>query len=115
MPRQSEKHYIQRDLYNAYLAKLVNDGELSKDVLDWFCMHEGLKEQRYLHPRKSIPKSNWATSVLPNLSDSRFRTSVRMDRHSFHHVLQMIEDDPVFQNNFHNSQDLIASQLHYAS
>lgn len=26
----------------------------------------------------------------------------------------MIEDDRVFQNNFHNSQDPIASQLHYA-
>lgn len=70
MPRHSEKHYILRDLYNCYLAKLVDDGELSKEVLDWFCMHEGLKEQRYLHPRASIPKSNWAKSILPNLSDS---------------------------------------------
>lgn len=36
-----------------------------------------------------------------------------MDRYSFHHILQMIENDPVFQNNSHNSQDLIISQLHY--
>ena len=37
-----------------------------------------------------------------------------MDRHSFNHVLQIIQDDPVFYNDSHNSQDSIASQLHYA-
>lgn len=92
----------------------MDDVKLSKDVLDWFCIHEGLKEQRYLHSQESIHKSNWATSILSNLSDSQFRTAVRMDCHSFCHVLQMIQDDLVFHNNSNNLQDPIASQLHYA-
>ena len=58
MPQHSEKHYIQRDLYNAYLGKLVDDIKVNKNVLDWFYIHESLKEQRYLHPRKSISESN---------------------------------------------------------
>lgn len=37
-----------------------------------------------------------------------------MDRRSFYHFLHMIQDDPVLYNDSDNSQDHVASQLHYA-
>lgn len=66
-----------------------------------------------MNPRIAIPKSNWAYVVLLNLDDDRFRSFVRMNRTSFHHILHQIQNDPVFTNNSNNQQTPVYAQLHY--
>ena len=70
MPRYSEKHYAQKDAQELFFMKLVETGWFTQEALKWLFVHESLKEQRYLYPRISIPKSTWATNVLPLLSDT---------------------------------------------
>lgn len=74
-------------------------------------MNQGLKEQRYLLSRNAIPKSNWATNVLPFLSDIRFRVAVWMDGQSLQHISRLIENDPVFLNQSNCKQAPVDQQL----
>ena len=77
-------------------------------------IYKSLREQRYLYDCLFIPKSNWANTVLPNLSDDRFRKIFRMDRLSFKYVTSLIKDDPIFYNNSNIPQIPVYAQLHYA-
>lgn len=98
MPRYSKKHYKRKDLYNLFIGSAVNSGTVSNEALNWLYMNQALKEQRYLFPRTSISRSNWASNVLPFLSDLQFRVALRIDCHSFQHIRQLIQNDPVFSN-----------------
>lgn len=72
MPRYSKKHYESKDLYNLFIGSAVNSGSVFNEALNWLYMNQALKEQQYLFPQTSIPKSNWASDVLPFLSDLQF-------------------------------------------
>jgi hypothetical protein len=52
--------------------------------------------------------------VLSNLSNTRFRGYVRMNRYSLHHIVQLIQNDLVFFNRSHVSQTSVKDQLKYA-
>ena len=114
MPRYSKKHYERQDLYNLFIGSVVSSGKITDGPLNWLYMNQGLKEQRYLLPRNAIPKSNWATNVLPFLSDIRFRVAVRMDRQSLQHISRLIQNDPVFLNRSNCEQAPIDQQLQCA-
>lgn len=98
MPRYSEKYYLQKDIYGAFVASSLDAGVFSKEALNWLYLNQALKEQQYLSSRIPVPKSNWASNVLPLLSNTRFQMATRMDRSSFEYICQRIQDDPIFQN-----------------
>lgn len=83
MPRHSIKYHTKNDAYGIFVREFAEQGELTKDALTWLMIHESLRKQRYLYDRLSIPKSNWANTVLPKLSDDRFRKILHMDRLNF--------------------------------
>ena len=112
MPRHSEKFYAHKETQELFEMKLVETGGFTQEAMQWLFVHKSLKEQ-HLYPR-IIPKSTWATNILPRLSDTRFRRVLRMDRHSFQHVLQLIQTDPIFENESNISQAPVEDQLHYA-
>jgi predicted DNA-binding protein YlxM (UPF0122 family) len=72
-----------------------------------------LKQQRYFYSRVSVLKSNWVSSMLSNLSNTRFREYVRMNRESLNHILRLICENQVFRNKFTCLQISIENQLKY--
>ena len=118
MPRYSSKALLQRDLFNAFLLSFAEIDLLSLNDIDttmlFLILHEAIAEKRYLFPRERVPKFPWFNLVLPELSSSRFRLFARMDRESFHYVLSLIKDDPIFSNDSFCPQAPIDVQLHLA-
>lgn len=111
MPRYSKKYYERQDLYDLFIRSVVSSGRITNEALNWFYMNQGLKEQRYLLPRNAILKSNWATNVLPFLSDTRFQIALRMDRHNFQYIFRLIQNDPIFINQSNCDQAPIEQEL----
>ena len=116
MPRVSCKVQLERDLRCLYFLHdaTASSSDESDEALNFLLLAEGIQEQRYLTPRLFVPKSNWASAVLPNLSDDRFRSLLRMNRFSFDHVLGLIRNDPVFFNKSRVPQASVEHQLKYA-
>lgn len=116
MPRHSIKYYTNNDAYGMFVREFAEQGDLTEDALTWLMIYDLLRKQRYLSDRLPIPKLNWANTVLPKLSDDRFRKILRMDRLSFKYVTNLIKDDPIFYNNSNISQTSVQvhAQLHYA-
>lgn len=115
MPRHGPRYYLLQDLKAMLVASLADAEEVDEEeVMNWILLLEGVKDQRYLTAREGIPKSTWATTILPDLSDTRFRKFIRMDRASFRHVVALIRNDPIFQNNSSYAQAPVEAQLQYA-
>lgn len=114
MPCYSIKYYTKNDVYGMFVKEFVEQGNLTEDALTWLMIYESLRKQRYLYNRLPLPKSNWANTVLPKLSDDRFRKILCMDQLSFNYVTSLIKDDPIFYNNSNIPQTPVHAQLHYA-
>lgn len=95
------------------LENHIEQGKLTQDVVTWLLIDQSLHEQCYLYDRLPILKSNWAHTVLPQLSDDRFRKILRIDQLNFKYVTSLIKDDPVFYNNSNMPQTPVYAQLHY--
>lgn len=108
-----EKFYAHKETQELFKMKLVETGGFTQEAMQWLIVHKSLKEQRFFYPRITIPKSTWATNILPRLSDTRFRRVLRTDRHSFQHVLRLIQTNPIFENESNISQAPVEDQLHY--
>lgn len=113
MPRRSEKSKLRRDLWWRFITIAAAEGLASPAAMRWLALYYGIRQQRYLTTRSiSVPKCNWATAILPELDERRFRKFVRMDRITFEEVLCIVENDPVFhltENN--NAQVPVRHQL----
>ena len=114
MVRTSEKERQRRDLWSLWVREGLKKGWRSHTARRRLAMHEGFAEQRYLGPRRQVPKSNFGTAIIPNYEDARFRSQTRVDPRSFTFIVDLISDHPVFQNNSHNPQDSIRNQLYLA-
>lgn len=113
MPPFSEKKRLEFDLFAKWVASWVQD-EDDNETMQWFVMHEAVKEQRYLYPRDPVPKSNVLVLLLNRFKDEKFRSFARMNRSSFRAVYRLLCDDPIFTNNSNNPQAPVESQLLYA-
>lgn len=111
MPRYSKKHYERQDLYDLFIGSVVSSGRITDEALNWLYMNQALKEQRYLLPRDAIPKSNWATNVLPFLLNTRFQVAFRIDRHNFQYISRLIQNDPLFINQSNCDQAPVEQQF----
>ena len=114
MPRLSSKQLLERDLWTLWIHEVSIHGALAPSALHHLCLYEGIQEQRYQIPRSLVPKSNWITAILPQYNDDRWRSFTRMDPQSFIHVLRLIQNSPIFQNNSNRPQASISSQLKIA-
>ena len=117
MPRISIKRRLQFDLHYFCIADFI--AAINEDELNETFQHEilflDLKKQKYLNSiRFFVSKSNWASSVLSNFFDSRFRIYVRMNRFFFKHFADFIRGNIVFQNKFFCAQIPVKNQLKYA-
>lgn len=61
-----------------------------------------------------VPKSNWASEILPKYSEPRWRIMTQMDLQSFKAILHLIQNNPIFQNHSSFSQTSVEIQLKLA-
>jgi hypothetical protein len=115
MSRLSKKTRLQRDLHLLFsIFTVTATSEIESDeTLDYLILLKELKEQRYLLSRSFIFKFNWALFVLSNLSNTRFREYVRMNKYFLHHIVQLIQNNLAFFNRSHVSQTSMKDQLKY--
>jgi predicted DNA-binding protein YlxM (UPF0122 family) len=120
MSRVSSKMRVQKDLRLLFLITSIESNDVLEsdeneddETLTYLFLFEKLKQQRYLSSRVSVLKSNWASSILFKLSETRFRDYVRMSRHSLNSVVYLIKNDAVFQNQFTILQTSVINQLKY--
>ncbi|KAF8294149.1 hypothetical protein DL93DRAFT_2127591 [Clavulina sp. PMI_390] len=68
---------------------------------------EFIQNQRVLFPNPPVPKNSQLLMLLNDFSANhsvRFRANLRMEPTTFDHILSLINDDPVFQNNSNITQ-----------
>lgn len=114
MPRLTDKETQRRELWALFVAHGSKYGWTHPETRRLLMLHEGFTEERYMHPRQPVPKSNWAAQVLPQYSEERWRTFTRMEPTSFQFVLDLIKDNHIFTNKSNCEQDLVSSQLKIA-
>ncbi len=139
MPKLSERQLILKTLQRKIEAKLLSsssessssditsvtdiiedEGDLSTDsdsstssLGDDLITYELVNSQRYLSERDTVPKSqHWISHVLPLLNENRFRNELRTTRVGFNLILQIIEDDAIFQTKSNSKQLELYLQLH---
>jgi hypothetical protein len=118
MSRVSSKLRLQKDLRLLFFITIIEledviESDDDDETLIYLFLSEELKQQRYLSSRVSVLKFNWASSILSNLFETRFRDYVRMSRHFLDLVVDLIKDDVVFHNQFTIIQTLVINQLKY--
>ena len=64
MPRDSEKYYAHKETQELFEMKLIETEGFTHEAIQWLFFHKSLKEQRYLYPRITIPKSTWVTTRI---------------------------------------------------
>jgi hypothetical protein len=70
---------------------------------------------RYLAPRIHLPRNRyWLEEGLAMLYEKGFRQQIRVSHDSFHFILRMIVDHPIFTNNSPNEQMPVEHQLYIA-
>ncbi len=114
MPRTSNKERYRREIFNLYIHSYATRGSKHPKTRRLLAIHGGLLEERYIEPRVMVPKSDWATTILPQYSDSRWRSFSRMSPESFKHIASLIEGNNVFHNNSTSQQASIKTQLKIA-
>jgi hypothetical protein len=112
MSRISLKRVIQSDLYDLFIAHLVDDD--LNEAIQWYILHQALKQQRYAVSRFIVFKSNMRENILLIFMTERFRAFVRMNKSSFRHIINLIADDEIFQNNSTVVQSIVSAQLMFA-
>jgi hypothetical protein len=86
--------------------ELDNNNDLIKEIL------LALSSLRYLVPRNHIPKSqHWYHEILPLYDDIRFKKVLRMERQQFNKLVQVLQNDTVFQNKGNKPQAPVEFQL----
>ena len=71
-----------------------------------------LSSLRYLVPRNHVLKSqHWYHEVLPLYDDIRFKKVLRMERQQFNKLVQVLQNDTVFQNKGNKPQAPVEFQL----
>lgn len=86
--------------------ELDNNNDLIKEIL------LALSSSRYLAPRNHIPKSkHWYHEILPLYDDIRFKKVLRMERQQFNKLVQVLQNDTVFQNKGNKPQAPVEFQL----
>ena len=70
MPRLSDKEVHRRQLFNLFVGSLARRGRRHPITRKRPAIHEAFVEERYMEPRGVVPKSDWASDVLPQYSDS---------------------------------------------
>lgn len=111
MPCPSEKERTRREIWARYLQCVVRYGFCHHTTRRFLRLHEGFMQQRYMYSRLPVPKSNWANHILPQYSEDRWRTVIRMNPQSFEYILDLIKNNPIFYNRSTSSQALIDQQL----
>ncbi len=112
MSRLSLKKITQRDLYDLFVAHLADDD--LDDVIQWYILHQAVKQQRYVVFRSFVFKSNMREKILLIFMNDRFRTFARMNRSSFRYIIKLIKDDEMFQNKSSFVQTAVSAQLMFA-
>ncbi|PKY57721.1 hypothetical protein RhiirA4_510641 [Rhizophagus irregularis] len=86
--------------------ELDNNNDLIKEVL------LALSSLRYLVPQNYIPKSqHWYYEILPLYDDIRFKKVLQMERQQFNKLVQVLQNDTVFQNKGNKLQAPVEFQL----
>lgn len=96
-----------------HCVPLINlDDDEGDEILDTLCDHLSLvSANRYAVPRLPVPKSTeWISMVLPNISEDRFITMLRMNRATFNVLLSRIRTNICF-NAGENRQHSVEIQL----
>ena len=99
MPRLSNKEIQRREVFNLYLISLRRRDRRYSKTRKWLAIHEAFMKERYMEPRIAISKFDWASHILPQYADARWRTFARMNPESFQHIVRLISNNPVFHNN----------------
>ncbi len=114
MSRTTEKQRCRQQIWAKYLHEFRQKGRNHVNTERWFRIHKGFSQQRYMISRISVPKSNWASEILPKYSEPRWRVMTRMDPQSFKAILHLIQDNPIFQNRSSSPQAPVEIQLKVA-
>jgi hypothetical protein len=71
-----------------------------------------LSSLRYLVPRNYVIKSQqWWYEILPLYDDTRFKKVLRMERQQFNKLVQVLQNDTIFQNKGNKPQASVNLQL----
>ncbi|KAI9328142.1 hypothetical protein BDR26DRAFT_808528, partial [Obelidium mucronatum] len=117
MPRKSERQQLLSRLlltlkHTTVLEVLINHcNPLKEFQYDVLLMLYAIQSSRYLWVRTPIPKQLGYRYLLRQLPAKEVRQALRMDIESFGKLVELIEDDPIFQNQSQNPQTEVWIQL----
>ena len=116
MSRISKKARFQKNLSFVFIAinALADTQKVDEIAKKFLLLFEDFKKQRYFISRSFIFKFNWISDVLSILSNDRFKCYVRMNRDFLRHVVDLIQNNFVFHNQFNVFQTSVENQLLYA-
>ena len=112
MSKSRSGRQILLDEFESILRHLIIFGEEESEgfseVMELF---EGLTGCRNLNARNNIPKSDGIIKIMMDLPDHEFKVLARMDKASFHEMVRLIENHPIFQNYSNHKQAPVWIQL----
>ena len=114
IPRISNKEKQRREIFHLYVKSRFRHGNSHRITKRWRAYLEAFVEERYMEPRVRVPKSDWARDILPQYSDTRWRSFARISPESFRHILGLISNNSIFYNNANPQQTPIETQLKIA-
>jgi len=111
MVRYSERGLLLTEMEKV-LRLLIFEGKLaSKEFRDLMELYYGICTTRYLNPRSVVIKNDGLRKIFFDLNDAQFKNLVRMDKISFLHILDILNENQVFKNASRNSQVDVWAQL----
>ena len=108
----SLKLTIQKKLYDLFFVYLINHD--INDFFQWYIFYRTIVEQRYMISRFFVFKSNMKSNIFFIFVEDRFRIFARMIKFNFRHIINLIKNDNVFQNQIYISQIIVETQLLFA-
>jgi len=114
MPTESDRKTCIKRLKTVYAATYVLcDSDESSDEECEVYLHclASVMGKRYLSPRQSIPKCDEFHRFLFNLDSDRFRQEFRVPKETFHMLVELLEENEVFQNAIGHPQTRVEHQL----
>ena len=96
MPVKSERATLIAELEGLLRHMILEGDDKSTELGEIMDIYEAVAGSRYLNERATIPKTRALLDVLLQFEEREFKVMTRCDKASFVHLVELIEDHPVF-------------------
>ena len=111
MSKKSDRQILLEEFECTLRHMILFGEEESEGFSEVMELYEGLSGTRNLNERNKIPKTRGIVQILMELPENEFKVMARMNKESFHAIVDLIKNHEVFQSNSRNKQTPVWIQL----